>query len=250
MTRDVSARSLLAHLYCSALEPHAQVDVVRDVRYQILGGSREFGSDLTRRERLVQANHSWDLILSVHRPFGGSSTGKPTIQLQCPRFKLSECTIISSRGRWCPHIQLLIVAHLKTDVVAANHKDAPSGGQRAEADQALRGVVKQLIVQTANSVKHRVFDDMNDLLLGLRDSLLRWLPSSAIAAFADFNDLEITLSEDSAFGRRYVSSTILNADGSKRAVRLPKSGYAGLRMPEQSDYQHQTISLTFAEDNA
>lgn len=168
--------------------------------------------------------------------------GRPRIQLALESLNFEKrCTISSTRKPWKPQIGISIGGHLKPAFLAVYRCNASSTLEHLKTAQTFGQIFNELAAQAAASVDEGVAQDINAPLLSVRDAVLRWLPSSAVATYIDFNDVEVGI-RDSLTGRRYVTNTALSPDGSERTATIstPQPDPAG---GGEWDTQHSARDL-------
>lgn len=217
---DVSARSILERLLAAAIKPHAALRSARNVFYQLLSPSAASPVRATRQDRHQRRKQSWNLLFVLHRSQADSSAlCRPRVQVRINPFDFEKpCSITSGAAAWRPVFALELGGHVKAGLMTAGVAGEVLVGQPAPSPSpSLEQALSALVAQAAGSVKGGVYEDVGDLLPIMKDSVMRWLPRSAIAEVIDFNDLEIVIT-DRFQGRRFVLLTMLHPDGSERAL--------------------------------
>lgn len=203
---------VLRHLYYIAAKPFALDDGIMDVLLHIFrtppGG------------RTIDRERQWSLSCELQKIGVGTGLSNPFLILAMPHINISQkCNILGPDLRGC-HLNFELGAHLRpqrwpVEGIVQNG-EAVNQARHHTIQDAVDGFLKA----TARLISGRSFTNPIDLISSVKPGLLSYLKASPLKTVVDFHNLEICLIRR-LDRRRYVSSMLLNADGSERLDSAP-----------------------------
>ena len=213
-----SLPSALQHLHHISLQAFSSLHGIQELYIHGYQSSLAPVQVKSTSSRLLGNSRNWHVVSQLYRDGPDRPSSRFLIRLRTTlKNPQDRCKVQSGLTRRFVNIE--IYGHLKRDALDPTWSgvDQHVGLSSGHPLGPLQAVVDGILEQAACSLFRRVFASPAEMIAAIRSAVLSYLPRSSLAHVLDLEVLEVVTWSKDFSGERFVSNTLLNADGTEQS---------------------------------